>query len=403
LNTPKKPGTDLAALKARLAKKSKDGDEAAAPAAAEAPPADQAPPPADFGAPAQQHYEPESQAYEPPAAPAFAPAEVQRAAAVAPPVAAPSFNAPSDDPFGGPSNATYDSGPDVGGEVPGRSNVGVIAFAGIIFLGIGLGVGWLGHKIVSGGEKLEAAKAKGKEMLAEVNEVANARKDVAVKLETEVGKLVLEDPAAGSAAIVALLQESFAKFPRIENLYGWQLAGIHKTGIAKTFELYEKSNRVKIELAALAGFLAENADALKASGGPVSFGVKFTADGAQLVALTGALCGESAADLAALKPCEDPSKAVAFKVQESIGAEEKTLVRGTGADQAVFLAPSGQIYNYAIGLEPAKNAAKVRDFMWKRVKESVDELATTEATVIKAMSNYSDNPDVDGSNPQPEP
>lgn len=402
MNTPKKPGTDLAALKARLAKKSKDGDEAAAPAATEAPPADQAPPPADFGAPAQQHYEPQPQAYEPPAAPAFAPAEVQRAAAAAPPVAAPSFTAPSDDPFGGPSNASYDPGPDVGGEVPGRSNVGVIAFAGIIFLGIGLGVGWLGHKIVSGGEKLEAAKAKGKEMLAEVNEVANVRKDVAVKLD-DVGKVVLTDPAAGSAAIVALLQESFNKFPRLENLYGWQLAGIHKTGIAKTFELYEKSNRVKIELAALAGFLAENADALKASGGPVSFGVKFTADGAQLVALTGALCGESAADLAALKPCEDPSKAVAFKVQESIGAEEKTLVRGTGADQAVFLAPSGQIYNYAIGLEPAKNAAKVRDFMWKRVKESVDELATTEATVIKAMSNYSDNPDVDGSNPQPDP
>lgn len=402
MNTPKKPGTDLAALKARLAKKSKDGDEAAAPAAAEAPPADQAPPPADFGAPAQQHYEPQPQAYEPPAAPAFAPAEVQRAAAAAPPVAAPTFTAPSDDPFGGPSNASYDPGPDVGGEVPGRSNVGVIAFAGIIFLGIGLGVGWLGHKIVSGGEKLEAAKAKGKEMLAEVNEVANVRKDVAVKLD-DVGKVVLTDPAAGSAAIVALLQESFNKFPRLENLYGWQLAGIHKTGIAKTFELYEKSNRVKIELAALAGFLAENADALKASGGPVSFGVKFTADGAQLVALTGALCGESAADLAALKPCEDPSKAVAFKVQESIGAEEKTLVRGTGADQAVFLAPSGQIYNYAIGLEPAKNAAKVRDFMWKRVKESVDELATTEATVIKAMSNYSDNPDVDGSNPQPDP
>ncbi len=402
MNTPKKPGTDLAALKARLAKKSKDGDEAAAPAASEAPPEEQAPPPADFGAPAQQHYEPQPQAYEPPPAPAFAPAEVQRAAAVAPPVAAPSFTAPSDDPFGGPSNATYDSGPDVGGEVPGRSNVGVIAFAGIIFLGIGLGVGWLGHKIVSGGERLEAAKAKGKEMLAEVNEVANARKDVAVKLD-DVGKVVLEDPAAGSAAIVALLQESFNKFPRIENLYGWQLGGIHKTGIAKTFELYEKSNRVKIELAALAGFLAENADALKASGGPVSFGVKFTADEAQLVALTAALCGENTTDLAALTACPDPSKAVAFKVQESLGGAEKTLVRGTAQDQVMFLAPSGQIYNYAVGLEPAKNAAKVRDFMWKRVKESVDELATTEATVIKAMSNYSDNPDVDGSNPQPEP
>ena len=403
MNTPKKPGTDLAALKARLAKKSKDGDEAAAPAASEAPPEEQAPPPADFGAPAQQHYEPQPQAYEPPPAPAFAPAEVQRAAAVAPPVAAPSFTPPSDDPFGGPSNATYDSGPDVGGEVPGRSNVGVIAFSGIIFLGIGLGVGWLGHKIVSGGERLAAAKAKGDEMYKEVQEVSGARKSLAVKLETEIGKQVMTDPKAGSAAIVAAMGETFEKFPRLENLFGWQLASLPPSGIKKTFELYENSTRVRIELAALAGFLEQNAATLQGAGGPVSFGVKFTADGVQMVALTAALCGENLTDLAALKPCEDPSKAIAFKVQESLGGEEKTLPRGAGADQVMFLPPTGQIYNYAVGLEPAKNAANVRDFMMKRVTETLAEMNKAEDSALKALANYAENPDVDGSNPQSEP
>ena len=402
MNTPKKPGTDLAALKARLAKKSKDAEEAAAPAAADAPPMDappqadfgQAPPQADFGH-APQHYEPQAAAFDAPHqhAPSFAPAELQQAA--------PSFAAPaSDDPFGGPSNASYDPGPDLGVDMPGRSNIGVIAFSGSIFLLVGLGVGWLGHKIISGNEKLEAAKSKGDVMYKEVVEVSNARKGIALKLETEIGKTVMADPAAGSQAIIALLGETFEKFPRLENLYGWQLAGIHPTGIKKVFELYEKSTRVKIELGALAGFLAENAATLQTSGGPVSFGVKFTADGAQMVALTAALCGENLTDLAALKPCPDPTKALAFKVQEGLEPTEKVLAKGTAVDQVMFLAPAGQIYNYAIGLEPAKNSAKVRDFMMKRIKETVDEMAPAEAAALKAMANYSENPDAD---PQPEP
>lgn len=397
MNTPKKPGTDLAALKARLAKKSKDGEEAAAPAPAEAPPAEAPAPEFSAAAPAQQqHYEPPAQHYEPAPAASFAPA--------AP--AAPSYDAPAaagDDPFGGPAAANYDPGPDIGGEVAGRSNVGVIAFAGGIFLAVGLGVGWLGHKIMYGRERLEAAKAKGDEMFKEVQAVQDARKGIALKLESELGKVVMEDPAAGSAAIIALLKESFEKFPRLENLYGWQLASIHPTGIKSTFELYEHANRVKVELAALAGFLEQNAAALKGTGGPVSFGVKFTADGAQMVALTAALCGENLTDLAALTACPDPSKAIAYKVQESIGAEEKTLPKGVAVDQVIFLPPAGSVYNFAVGLEPAKNAANVREFMMKRIKESVDEMAKAETKALKAMANYAENPDIDGSSAQPEP
>jgi hypothetical protein len=401
LNTPKKPGTDLAALKARLAKKSKDGEEAAAPAAAEAAPVEHVPAaaaPIDHGHAPEQHYDPPA-AFD--AAPAFSPAAEVRHAAPA----APSFSAPAtDDPFGGPSNASYDPGPDLGGDVvPGRSNVGVIAFAGGIFLVIGLGAGWLGHKIISGGERLDAAKAKGDEMYEEVKKVSDARKGLALKWE-ELKPQVAMDPAAGSQAIVALMGETFEKSPNLDALFGWQLAAIHSSGIKKVFELYEKTTRVRIELAALAGFLQENAATLKGTGGPVSFGVKFGADGsAQLVALTGALCGENLTDTAALKNCEDPSKAIAFKVQESLGGEEKTLAKGTGADQVVFLPPTGNVFNYAIGLEPAKNAANVRDFMMKRIQETVDEMDKAEKTALKALENYASNPNVDGSNEQPDP
>lgn len=396
MNTPKKPGTDLAALKARLAKKSKDEEAAAAPPA-EAP-AEHAPPAATHAP--EQHYDPPA-AFEA-AAPSFSPA----AAVPHHAPAAPSFSAPaasSDDPFGGPTNMSYDPGPDLGGEVPGRSNVGVIAFSGVIFLLIGLGAGWLGHKITSGNDRLEAAKAKGDEMYKEVQNVKSTREGLALKMD-EVAKAVMTDPAAGSEAIIALMGETFEKSPNLDALFGWQLAAIHSSGIKKVFELYEKTTRVRIEFAALAGFLQENAATLKASGGPVTFGVKFGADGsAQLVALTGALCGENLTDTAKLTNCEDPGKAIAFKVQESLGAEEKTLAKGTGADQVVFLPPTGNVFNYAIGLEPAKNATNVRDFMIKRIRETVDEMAKAEKTALKALENYASNPDVDGTNSQADP
>jgi len=398
LNTPKKPGTDLAALKARLAKKSKDEEAAAAPPA-EAP-AEHAPPAADHG-----HNAPE-QPYDPPAAfeaaaPSLSPAaEVARHAP-----ATPSFSAPAasgDDPFGGPTNMSYDPGPDLGGEVPGRSNVGVIAFSGVIFLLIGLGAGWLGHKITSGRDRLEAGRAKGDEMYEEVKKVSDARKGLALKWE-ELKPQVAMDPAEGSKAIVALMGETFEKSPQLDALFGWQLAAIHSSGIKKVFELYEKTTRVRIELAALAGYLQENASTLKGTGGPVSFGVKFTAEGAQLVALTAALCSETPADPASLKNCADPGKAAAFKVQESLGAEEKTLARGTAVDQVVFLPPTGNVFTYAIGQEPAKNSANVRDFMMKRIQETVDDMDKAEKTALKALENYASNPNVDGSNEQPDP
>jgi hypothetical protein len=403
LNAPKKPGTDLAALKARLAKKSKDAEDAAAPP----PPAAQVehiPAPGEVASHAPAiAYDPPEQYGAPPAP--FAPVDVPPPGQVSQPASysAPAAAPAADDPFGGPQ--MYEPTPsytDTGGDVPGRSSLGPVLFASAIFLAVGLGAGWIGHKIVSGREKLEAAKAKGAEMVTEVQKVADVRKGVSLKLE-ELSKTVVADPTAGSNAIIALLQESFDKFPRVENLYGWQLGGIHPTGVKKTFELYEKSTRLRVELAALAGFLNENAAALKGAGGPVSFGVKFTDKGATMVELVAPMCGESLENLAALQPCEDVGKALAFKIRETIGGTEKVLPKGTAPEQVMFLQPEGPVFTYAVGLEPAKNAQKVRDFMMSRVAEALAEMSQAETTTLKAMQAYSDNPDVDGSNPQPEP
>lgn len=392
MTTPKKPGTDLAALKARLAKKSKDGEEAAAPAEAAAAPVVEA------AEAVQQHYDP------PPAfeqAPAFTPeVPVQMHAPMsAPPMSAPSFSPPApsagDDPFAGP-NVPFDPGPDLGGDVvPGRSNVGLVAFSGAIFLAVGLGVGWLGHKIISGNERNEKAKAKGDEMYQEVAAAGSARKALAVALQGELGKTVMTDPKAAKDAISAVLNETFEKKPDLSRMFGWQLASLDATSIKKVFELYENLNRAAAELAAFAGFLEANAAALGAAGGPVTFGVKFTAEGTQLVALTGALCGDPATP-AALTACEDPSKAVAFKVQDRLGGEDKTLPRGTAVDQVVFLPPVGDIYNYAIGLEPAKHALRIRDVEIKRIDQALEELQKAEEAALKATKGYAENPNLDG-------
>ncbi len=405
MNAPKKPGTDLAALKARLAKKSKDGEEPAAPPAATAAPIEHVPPPGEVSVPQQSYDEPEPQHYEPAPA-AFAPVDVPAPGQVSQP-AVPGYSAPAqattDDPFGGP--AMYEPTPsyDSGGDVPSRSSIGVVLFASAIFLAVGLGAGWIGHKIMSGREKLDAAKAKGQEMLAEVQKVADVRKGVSLKLE-EIQAKVVSDPTEGSNAIIALLQESFDKFPRVENLFGWQLGGIHPTGIKKTFELYEQSNSVRSDLAALAGFLNENAAELKgATGKPVSFGVKFTDKGVVMVEVTAAMCGESLEKLDALQPCDDLGKALALKIREQVGGAEKVVPKGTAVDQVMFMLPEGQVFQSAVALDPAKNAEKVRDFMMSRVAEGLKEMNQAETTAIKAMQNYSDNPDVDGSNPQPEP
>lgn len=334
-----------------------------------------------------------------------------------------------DDPFGGGAPAVGfdpDAGLiDAGGDVAPRGSKGLVIFAALLAAGIGGVAGFLGNKIMGTRERVDAGTAKGAKMVEEVTAVSNIRKGIAVRWD-DVKKKIATDPQAGAEEVTSLLTESFDKHPQVDALFGWQLASVHPVGIKKTFELYEETSRLKTDLGILAGFTASHADALKAAGGPTLFGVVFKSNGAVMVEAIQPLCGEAPKpaeggegeggeegggggdvkiDPEALKPCEDAGKAVAYKARTSVGADaqESIVLRGYDKGQMQLLLPEGGIYNYAVGLEPNKNALKILDSLLTRVKERLDAMNKAEKIALKALENYADSPTVDGENPQPDP
>lgn len=399
---PKKPGSDLAALKARLAKKAaKEAPAAEVPA-----PGQVIQPPAPEPAPA---------APEPaPAADIPAPGEVQQPAApvadVPAPgqVAAPAAAAPAEDPdnpFAGGAAAGFDPNAGVidggsAGDIPSRGGKGIVIFAALLAGGLGAVVGFLMNSITGTRERVEIGKTKGAAMVSEVQKVADSRKTISLEMEA-LKKAIGENPKKGSELITNLLTEQFDKHPKVEELFGWQLASIHSMGIKKTFDLYEEANGLKLDLGYLAGFLNEYGDALGAAGGPQVFALLFGKGGsAMLVEAVKPVC-----DLEAGTPCPEGKKAdaVGYSIREQVGGAERTVPKGTAEGQAVLLRNDGPIYNYAIGLEPNKNALKVYASLLAKVTARLEAMNKAERLALVALQNYSDNPTVDGANPQPEP
>ncbi len=288
---------------------------------------------------------------------------------------------------------------DIGGDVAPRGNKGIVVMAAAGALVFGLALGWMGNSYTSRGAKAERAKAKGQKMLTEVQAVADMRKDISVKFEelkTQIGK----DPKAGGAALVELNTTNFEKHPKVDELFGWQLASIHPTGVKKTFELYEEANGLKTDLGYLAGFVTANADSLGAAGGPAAFGVLFDKKGnAALVERVAPLCAVEGEE----KPCppDKAASAVAYMVRAKLGADPVRAERGTGENQVVALA-NNEMYTYIVGLKPENNAKIVYGRLLGQVKARLEAMNKVERKAINALKNYSDNPDIDGSG-QPEP
>lgn len=447
MSKPKKPGTDLAALKARLAKKTKAAEPAAP--AADVPPPGQAapdvPPPGEVAAPvpapgevlaAPADVPPPGQMAEPVApepeyaAPVAAPvAEVPQAAmAPAAPQAAPApAPAPVDDPFGGggmgggglgggfdPDAGLIDSGPDI---AP-RGSMGLVIFAALLAGGLGMVGGFLGNKIMGTRDRVDAGAKKGAAMVGEVQAIAEIRKGVAIEWDG-ITKAIATDPAAGAEKLGTVLGDNFDKHPQVSTLFGWQLASMHPVAIKKTFEMYEEATRLQTDLGVLLGFVQAHVDALKAAGGPTHFGVVFQSDGVLMVEAGQPMCGElpkvaegapegtppPKLDPKALKPCEDATKAVAYLARVGISEADKPklLIRGYEKGQMQLMLPQGGIYSYAVGLEPNKNALKIRDTLFKRVKDGLERMNKAEKVTLKALEAYADNPTIDGDNPQPDP
>lgn len=410
MSTPKKPGTDLAALKARLAKKNQPA-QAPPPAAPpvdvpapgevipapgqvieQAPPA-QAPPP-DVPPPGQQMHVPPPGEVAPPQ-----PVAQPQAAAPMAPAADP------DDPFGAPGMGGFDPTEgviDAGGEIQARGSKGLVVFAALLAAGFGAMAGWLGHKIVDTRERVEIGKTKGAQMASEVAAIADTRKSISLAME-DLQKKAAENPEDGAKAIEGLLKDHFDKHPKVDALFGWQLASVHAAGIKRTFDLYEEANRLKLDLARLALHLNTHGELLKNDTGPLLFALMFKSNGAQLVLALAPLCGESE-NLEELKPCEsDGNEAVAYLIQDAPGSEPRKAWRGTEPDQATMLLSEGAIYQVAIGEKPERNAAVMRDQKMGRVKERLEAMAKAERTALAALENYASDPNVDGSSSPPDP
>ncbi len=449
MSKPKKPGTDLAALKARLAKKTKGADAAAPPPEAApadipapgqvaapapapeipapgqqmAPPQPDVPPPgqqfaqAEVPAPGQQMAPPQAEV--PPPGQQYAQPEPQAPAPqmaaqpmAAPPqqAAAPVAPAPTQtgDPFGGASamgGFDPDDGLIDGGEIKPRGNKGIVVFAALLAAGIGAVGGWLGHKIVSTGEKIDSGRAKGKKMVEQVEKISDARKSISLAME-DLKKEIATDPAGSADKVTALLTETFDKQPQVSELFGWQLASVDPAGLKATFQLYEQVNDLQQNLGLLSKFLRGYGGIMKV-GGPSMFGLTFGPSGAQLVAVSKSLCGELPPEgeptpeaIGALKACDPSSvgKAVAYQVNDLSG-EPKVMLRGVGENRAMLLLAEGKVYEYAIGIEPGKNAANFYTMVMTRLNESLEAMDKSEEKALGALKNYADDPNVDGPAP----
>jgi hypothetical protein len=415
LSTPKKPGTDLAALKARLAKKTAGATDDVPPPGQVAPeahaPAMEIPPPGQVQAPIMQAHdvpppgyvpEPVMQHVPPPGQVQHVPPPgMQIQAPMQAQAPAPSYR--SDASYGsgsmsaGASMGGFDPDAgliDGGPEIKPRGSKGLVMLAAFAAMLLGVVLGWLGNTITSKRANIDAGRAKGEKMVEQVVAVSDARKSVSLAME-DLKKDVAENPTAAADKVTALLTGELTKQPQMSEMFGWQLASVDPAGIKAVFVLYQKLNDLQGNLQVLANFLTSYGSIMKV-GGPQLFGITFTAEGGKLVIITKGLCSETPDKPETIKPCEDLSKAVAFETQE-FGSEPKVMARGAGEGQAILLVPDGSVYQYVVGLEPGKNAANLYKVMLGRVDENLTEMNGAEEKALAALAKYSEDPNVDGS------
>jgi hypothetical protein len=419
LNAPKKPGTDLNALKARLAKKDAPAPAAPAPAAAapapaapkaapprpgvkKPPPADpgfipapgeQAPPPMDIPAPGEQ------------SVPMDIPAPGEQSRPVAQPVAAVAAPAgkkqlqvnPDAAPFGADVGGGFDpnagviGGHDVGDVAP-RGNKGLVALAAGAALLLGVVVGYLFNQISSKGALVKQGKDKGAVMFEETTKVVNMRTDISTKM-LDIAKKIFENPPEAAKALDEINKAAFEQTPNVEALFGWQLSAVHPDGIKKTFQLYNEASGLRTDLGYLTGFVMNNVPSLSL-GGPRVLAVMNKDKGAVLVERVEPQCGDPKAPA----PC-GPGKendAIGWTVRDVPGANPTFAALGTGENQIQVLLPEGGVYGAVVGSNPEANAKNTAMLLLARVNERLEAMNKAEKRALKALKKYSDDPNIDG-------
>jgi hypothetical protein len=409
-----KKGKDLSALKARLAKKAAAGDgpeDAAAPpeaaavvaaeiqaaAVAEIPaPGEVRPPMPDIPAPGEVR--------KPVDIPA--PGEVRKPdpapVAVAAPVAAKPAprEALGEDLFSGGRAFDPNAGviEDVG-DIKPRSNLGLPMFAGVIGLVVGLGLGWMGHKVTDSNARVASAKAKADEIKAKVKLIEDERARVALKIGDAESALGEKSGEKLAAALGELNGEPI----EIAELFGWQLASMDPEAVKAFLKLANGYNAMLFQAELLKALALAKTEVLTAQvGGPTTYILVKTPEGTQAVLAekVSAICeeipepeGETPPDYAKLKRCGEgeAAGATAYEVRTELGGATSVVK----ADQVMVLVPN-PIYSFAIGTNPDKAIVDEVMFRMGSLKKFADDLKRSSDKAAEGAEALSSDPQVDG-------
>lgn len=284
------------------------------------------------------------------------------------------------------------------GDIRPTRSFGLPIFFAVAGLAAGFGFGWVSNSIQSKGNLIEQGQTRGKRVLKVVNDMKAARVAVAEALRGDLStEKMVADPKKAAAAIETLLSEQFDQQQRIDQVFGRQMVTFPSQAIDASIQYFDGANRLKTDLGFLAGFLTSYTDALKAGGaGPTVFGIVVDNNGAgTLVGLHQALCGEPDGKPEDLKPCTNPSEAIALSVLPKIGGSLAIVPIGSGPGQVMPLTGDG-VFNYAVGMEPQKNALVQLSARVRRIEDLLEQMAKTETIVIGALEQYVEAPNVDG-------
>jgi hypothetical protein len=409
LSEPKK-GKDLSALKARLAKKAATGDGPDdAPAPPEAAAAIDVPPPGEVRAavanipapgevrPAMPDIPAPGEVRKPFDIPA--PGEVRRPDPA--PVAAPAGrDAISEDLFSGGRAFDPNAGViDDVGEIKARSNMGLPIFAGLIGIVVGLGLGWMGHKVIDSTARVNSAKAKGAEIAERVASIEEARAKVALKIGDAEEAIIAKDGAKMSEALLELNDEPVD----VADLFGWQMATMDPEAVKAFLRLANGYNSMIFQAGFIKAIAETKKEVLTAQvGGPASYVTVRMSEGNQVVMAenVSAVCAEipeavegaEPVDYSKLERCKDDiSGATAFEIRTEPGGPTSYAA----ADSVSLLVPNG-IYTFAIGTNPDKIVVEDVMFRIGTLKKLADDLKRSSEKAAEGAAGLSDDPQVDG-------
>ncbi|MCA9689401.1 MAG: hypothetical protein KC636_07305, partial [Myxococcales bacterium] len=283
---------------------------------------------------------------------------------------------------------------DVGGDLPTKSNKGIVIMAAAGALVFGVALGYMLNNITSKSKLVAQGKEKGAQMYEEASETAKMRASIALAMK-DIPQKIAADPKAGAEELKKLSDTNFEKHPKVDALFGRELATIHGNDIKRVFQLYEEANGLKTDLGSLTNFVAANASSLAKEGGPSSFGVLSKEDGITLVEVVQPMCPGEGEDPAPCTP-DTVGNAIGYLVRDKLGAEPSFAPTGGGAGQVRPISSGDEMYLYLVGQNPENNAKILYQRMLGNVQTRLEDMNKVERRAIKALAKFSDDPESAG-------